>query len=326
MVEAPKGPRRDQMTDCPICREPSWANREGDSWNIHCGRCGRFRMSGSAHSMAQVEQELSSAGRQLLGPYGSRRRANASAWLRATGDPAYMVNSRNLANLASLATPTVPERMEALLREVGSESDRVGAGVDVGVDPWPPRIWALDIDEVIAIADLLAEAGLVADGNLADARHAVRLTNAGWARLSELGLDRSRSNRGFVAMWFRPSLVRLYAEAIDPAIRAAGYWPHRVDSEPHIDRIDDKIIADIRRSRFVVADYTGHRGGVYYETGFAHGLGLPVFFTCCKRDMKRLHFDIRQYNCIDWKNRSDLRERLEHAIVGVLGQGPLRGD
>jgi hypothetical protein len=33
-------------------------------------------------------------------------------------------------------------------------------------------------------------------------------------------------------------------------------------------------MAEIQKSRFVVADYTGQRNGVYFEVGFAVGLGL----------------------------------------------------
>jgi nucleoside 2-deoxyribosyltransferase len=50
----------------------------------------------------------------------------------------------------------------------------------------------------------------------------------------------------------------------------------RVDREHFGDRIDDRIIAEIRRCRFIVADFTGQRGGVYFEAGFALGLGKPV--------------------------------------------------
>ena len=38
----------------------------------------------------------------------------------------------------------------------------------------------------------------------------------------------------------------------------------------------------IRKSKFLIADFTGQRGGVYYEAGFAYGLGLPVIWTCRK--------------------------------------------
>ena len=32
----------------------------------------------------------------------------------------------------------------------------------------------------------------------------------------------------------------------------------------------------------MVCDLTGYRGGVYFEAGFASGLGLPVIYTCRK--------------------------------------------
>ena len=41
-------------------------------------------------------------------------------------------------------------------------------------------------------------------------------------------------------------------------------------------KIDDEIVAEIRRSKFIIADFShgsdGARGGVYFEAGFAHGL------------------------------------------------------
>jgi nucleoside 2-deoxyribosyltransferase len=99
----------------------------------------------------------------------------------------------------------------------------------------------------------------------------------------------------------------------------------RIDQKEHANKICDEIIAEIRRSRFVVADYTGHRGGVYYEAGFATGRGLHVILTCRKNDMDKLHFDIRQYNCIDWQSPEQLAQRLQVRIEALLGDGPLKG-
>jgi hypothetical protein len=86
---------------------------------------------------------------------------------------------------------------------------------------------------------------------------------------------------------------------------------------------DDEIISQIRKSRFLVADFTGHRGGVYFEARFAMGLGMPVFWTCRKDDLPHLHFDIRQYNCIDWADPADLAVRLRRRIEAVIGAGPI---
>ena len=129
---------------------------------------------------------------------------------------------------------------------------------------------------------------------------------------------------GFCAMWFSDEVAPLWTTVIEPAIRAAGYEPLRIDTKPHNGKIDDEIMASIRAARFVVADFTGNRGGVYYEAGFAHGLGLPVIFMC--REGDELHFDIRQYNCIFWKpdQLPEAQTRLQNRILATLGQGSLK--
>jgi hypothetical protein len=70
-----------------------------------------------------------------------------------------------------------------------------------------------------------------------------------------------------------------------------------------------------------VADFTGHRGGVYFEAGFALGMNLPVIWTCRQDCLPDLHFDIRQFNCIDWKTPEDLAGRLQNRIEALLGTG-----
>ena len=134
------------------------------------------------------------------------------------------------------------------------------------------------------------------------------------------------SRQAFVAMWFDPSMENLFRKGIAPGIEDAGYEPFRVDQEPTLHRIDDQIIAQIRRSRFIVADFTqgdsGARGSVYYEAGFAHGLDIPVIFTCHQNQIKKLHFDTRQHYHIGWTEPADLREPLKHRIEALIGRGP----
>lgn len=123
-------------------------------------------------------------------------------------------------------------------------------------------------------------------------------------------------------MWFDQSLQAVWSEGFSKAIDAAGYIPKRIDKQEHINKICDEIIAEIRRSKFVVADFTGQRGGVYYEAGYAAGLHIPVIWTCKKCCLRDLHFDIRQYNCIDWETPEDLASRLQARIEAVIGEGP----
>lgn len=96
----------------------------------------------------------------------------------------------------------------------------------------------------------------------------------------------------------------------------------RIDTKEHGNKVDDEIISELRRSRFVVADFTcgtsGARGGVYYEAGFAHGLGTPVIFTCHADCIEHVHFDTRQYNHILWTSPSELRDKLNRRIRATI--------
>ena len=129
-------------------------------------------------------------------------------------------------------------------------------------------------------------------------------------------------------MWFDDSLESAYDEGIAPAIQDCGFDAKRIDLDPTVDKIDDAIISEIRRSRFLVADFThgerGARGSVYYEAGFAHGLGIPVIFTCRKDMIDEIHFDTRQYAHIQWDTTCELRNSLRDRILARIGEGPNR--
>ena len=75
--------------------------------------------------------------------------------------------------------------------------------------------------------------------------------------------------------------------------------------------ICDRIISQIRRSAFLVADVTRHRQGVDFEAGYARALGIPVIWTCQKREVNRAHFATRQYNHIRWETPEELAAVLD---------------
>ena len=78
------------------------------------------------------------------------------------------------------------------------------------------------------------------------------------------------------------------------------------------------IVAEIRRSSLLVADFTGHRGGVYFEAGLAMGLGIPVIWTCRTDCVSELHFDTRQYNHIVWTDVPELKTKLVNRIAATV--------
>lgn len=78
-------------------------------------------------------------------------------------------------------------------------------------------------------------------------------------------------------MAFDPELNSAYDDGIEAAVQTdCGFRVIRLDRIPHNENINDKILADIRASQFVVADFTKHKSGVYFEAGFALRLGRNV--------------------------------------------------
>lgn len=155
-------------------------------------------------------------------------------------------------------------------------------------------------------------------------RLAYRITPSGWATLAGIGAE--AKDQGFIAMAFRlPTSDVLHTHGLNPGIENAGYKPQRIDRKEHNNRIDDEIVAEIRKSKFVVADLTGNNPGAYYEAGFAQGLGRPVIWTCEKKqlDAKDIHFDVRQYSVVTWEpdNLDDFAKRLTQRIEATIGHG-----
>ena len=101
-----------------------------------------------------------------------------------------------------------------------------------------------------------------------------RMMVEGYRRLAD-GKTSVDSGQAFVAMWFGGEMNDAYEKGVEPAIVDAGFKAMRIDRKQDVVKIDDEIIAEIRRSRFLVADFThgedGARGGVYFEAGLRLG-------------------------------------------------------
>lgn len=142
------------------------------------------------------------------------------------------------------------------------------------------------------------------------------LTLAGWKRANEYAKSQASSKTAFVAMSFADELLPARGE-IKRAIESSGFVPMLIDTKEHNNQIVPEILYEIRKSRFVVADFTNQRGSVYYEAGYAEGLKIPVIALCRKDDSKNLHFDLRQKNTIFWTSTDEICEKLKRRIIST---------
>ena len=225
--------------------------------------------------------------------------------------------------------PSIPvdQRANRLLRYIASKADTVATIVRIEGNSYGAYAWSESVEtgEITYLLTYLEAMGWIEGRVYANGWFHGRPTVAGYGRIAEqrVNLD---SNQAFVAMWFDASMDEAFDNGVRLAIEDAGYKALRIDHKPDVDKIDDEIIAEIRRSRFLVADFTygdsGVRGGVYFEAGFAHGLGIPVIYTCHNDMVDKLHFDTRQYAHIVWDTPKDLRRELKNRIIARLGEGP----
>jgi hypothetical protein len=124
-----------------------------------------------------------------------------------------------------------------------------------------------------------------------------------------------KSNLCFIAMAFKPETSNI-RDAIKEALIDTGFKPILIDEQNiNSDRtINDEIIANLKRCRFCVADFSYHSNGVYFESGFALGQGKKVIYTCLKSEFEKAHFDIKPLQHIIYTTAEQLRKDLTHKI------------
>ena len=334
---------------CPVCSsELKTATKQSEKAfaSINdCPQCGGYILG----DLAILSQELRDS-KQLI-----------SAWLRLQnkrGNNHFFIEDEFpthdwFKNLRNMGFPqTVNEKLNALLKAyadiVKDDYNKIVA-VEQHLE-LVSDIAAKNLDEIKGLNRLLGELEYIGP-DLAHIDSRVRLTAKGWLRIDDLSKSISTNDSAFIAMWYNPLTAR-FREAAIHAVTACGYKPIIVDDTEFNGFIMDEVITLIRQVRFLIADLTcmpeedsetkvtgGVRGGVYWEAGMAYGMGKPVIQTCMatEESNRRIHFDLKQYRTIFWKedelitdsiidlinpvkNPSFVQELAQHIMVTV-GKG-----
>jgi nucleoside 2-deoxyribosyltransferase len=315
------------INSCPLCLNESAkpkANESNDIWKVECPVCGTYRISDDATG------ELS-----RNGPYPD---LSGVVRLWSETDRPVIITTQNLQDLKSSAPAPndVPAKLRYLLRHVARKSQHPGDGVELGRETDYPVCFAANDYELTYLAGCATELHYVSDEGTTRGSICLTLTPTGWEEVQRLPTLESAD--AFVAMSFAkdsPLLKQAWEDAIKPALEEdAGYKAVRLDQEHYLGDIVFEIIARIKESRFVVADVTQHRNGVYFEGGYAMGMGLPVIWMCYEGDKKDMHFDTSHLNHIVWsdpavggqQNSAGLVEMVEGNERGLMVRNLGRAD
>lgn len=301
---------------CPLCEKdpkiPPCEQRE-DVFLVVCERCGQFAFTKEAKMLSLRYRQ----NRHLLS--GVTR----EHWERY-GQP-LLISTKNVEELIGGAPSDrhVAEKARRLLLAIERMTTHPGHIVSLVPRKDYPLAYCRNHTEFHFFVGHLAQQNLLQDFAASSSGYAGCISPQGWTAIERLRRPNIESDKAFVAMWFNEEMDSVYKHAIKPAIEDdCAYKAIKIDLKEFLGDIVDEIIAEIRESRFIVADFTGQRQGVYYEAGYARGMGLPVILTCRKDEIQNLHFDTRQQNHIDWETPQELRKRLADRIRAIIGLGP----
>jgi hypothetical protein len=323
---------------CYVCGKTIESKKPLDSasniFRVVCPRCGTYDVSHKFIATTKRDVVMNAEQRWALG-HAIRRATDAH---ERFGEVLLDIDTVNDL-IARYPLPDPVDQADLLIDSIARRSS-----FGRPTPPEAPEVWLARIG-VIAQADLQAmQEELVAfikpradDGRVS---LAFQLTLDGWKRAREIRGDRGPGNQAFVAMWFHEDMRGVFDEGFARALQATGYAPYRVDLAAHEGKVDDEIVAQIRRSKLVVVDATGNRPNAYFEAGFAMGLGVPVIWTCneswdaclhpvapnsgaplpheVRRWTDALAFDTRQQPFVFWSDAADLAKKLT-ARIGARG-------
>lgn len=125
----------------------------------------------------------------------------------------------------------------------------------------------------------------------------------------------------FVVMQFTEEYNALYAEVIRPTCEQFGYKVVRADDFYTAGLIMEDITRSIRECTVVIADVTPNNPNVFYEVGFAHGIGKPTILLS-DRKREKLPFDISGFRTLFYDNtiggKTAVEERLRRHLGAIV--------
>lgn len=328
---------------CPICSiQTYYYDILGDGsmiYKIKCYKCGEYNITDEAENHLKHY------------PLSTQESANLSGWL--TSNQKLTFYEKDIKILRKMNSIYADEKAEILFRELVKKYpypgdylpdiyQLVAKIIDLKGREEFPNVGGLTEDKIKlglffyakSRSNSVREFSYIFNtylsqhkGLLIKEGNNFQITPDGWSFFNQLQNPNQTSSVAFIAMKFEYKLKKYSDDWFELAIKNAGYRPIRIDKYEHINLIDDEIIANIRKSKFIVADYTYNSFGVYYEAGFARGFNIPVINLCNKEcfesEENKVHFDTNHYPFLlwEWDKGEEISNRLRTRIEATIGKG-----
>lgn len=315
------------MVQCVICGLEGCVETQlaRDAVKIECAQCGEYEMTGSLLATFKYDK-------------GHKLPHTVSAWIREyymESGKAPILTTNNILEIAMIPDKPLKSKFERFMRIYYENLSDVKTVIDLNTTPmWLSLTWATDELELKSIIDETIKQGLL-EGEIKKIlmyetppkyhwrAHIKLLTFKGREFVESLGQKKADSNKVFLAFHFTDEMKMHFEMTAKRAVSdASGGKLEAVrvgtSSTPTDTKIDDALIGILKASKVVIADFTGQRQAVYYEAGYAMGMGIPVIWTCRADEVDNLSFDTRQYPHILWKDEKDLYKQLTERLSAQI--------
>jgi len=97
-------------------------------------------------------------------------------------------------------------------------------------------------------------------------------------------------------------------------------WPQRwkVRRNTALRKCNEQSERTNKNRGTIIADLSHDKPNVYYELGYAHGLGREQDVILLTDDTSALHFDVRDLNAISYDGTTDLEEKLKKRLSTIF--------
>lgn len=342
-----------ELSNCDICgyeglTKSNTAIKTQPIYEYDCPRCGHVAIldETTLYYMGTPQEERIIASICIRNENEKGTKRNFKNPLFLDDLKAYTTQYRHLSPL---------EKLDNALINISAKMKLISDVVEISHQNDYPYYHCFHSSELRTILLYLKDEGFISSIIFNNDSSNCTLTPLGYNRLNEIKRQGKDSRKCFVAMWFGHEMEEVFEKAIKPAIEyteegqtTPRFQAIKIDQIQHTNDINDEIIAEIRKSRFMVCDLTGYRGGVYFEAGFAYGLGIEVIYTCRKDWIKKqtlkdaqgnlieelldpagnkiaiskegIHFNLEHRNRIEWDmdDLAGFRDKLEKRIRAVI--------
>lgn len=324
------------MTDefkCPFCQQDPAEKREiasKDVYVVTCRNCGNYKVTeefcrwSSTEDLDLIIRRADAIDKYPIGhiqgaihEHNLREMTPFIGWDSTTETEFMSIEEL----MQSVQVPRNPsQKIDKLLDNLDRCSNsKVGKYLGINLEMGGKWCYASDRAEFLFIISAAKEKKYFSEAEFSKTndKYSLVLSLKAWDRIEETKKINQKSKQGFIACWFTDP-PNPNNQAIIEGIKIADYEPMILQGRHFPETVISKALGEIKKSRFVIVDLTGERKSVFFEAGYALGIGLDVIFVVEKEywdtNKTSLEFYVKNYNIKAYSSAEELKEIVETAI------------